>query len=255
MKGVIYCAISPSNKKYYGYTINLEQRKKWHYEHAFFKNSEKYFSKALRKHGFDNFTWYIIEEHERDTKIELHAILCEREIYWILKDKTYLPEFGYNMTRGGDGVLGYKFTKEQYEKVCEFNRKITSLQRGIPKTKHVKNKMSLVKKGKSYEEIYGEKAEEMKSKRKQLKHTEKSKNKIKLARKKLELDPKYKENQRIKRLGEKNPMFGKSVYDIWVQKYGVEEANRRNEIKKQKTSLHMIGKKKPRKLVKEYLNI
>ena len=255
MKGIIYCAISPSNKKYYGYSINFEQRKRWHYRDAIIKNGINYFHKALRKYGFENFIWNIIEEHERETKIELHGILCEREIYWILKDKTYLPEFGYNMTKGGDGVLGYKFTKEQYKKVCKFNKQLTDKQKNIPRTKETKDKMSLAKKGKTYKEIYGEKAEEMKDKRRNQKHTEEEeKENRKLARKKLELTPEYKEMQ-IKRVsGEKNPMFKKTVYDIWVKKYGKQIADKKYKSWKDKISKTTRGKSKPRKLVKEYIN-
>ena len=29
--------------------------------------------------------------------------------------------------------------------------------------------------------------------------------------------------------GEKNPMFEKSVYDVWVEKYGIKEADKRKE--------------------------
>ena len=35
-------------------------------------------------------------------------------------------------------------------------------------------------------------------------------------------------------VGEKNGMFKKSVYDIWVEKYGKEDADKLNEIKKEK---------------------
>ena len=35
--------------------------------------------------------------------------------------------------------------------------------------------------------------------------------------------------------GSNNPMYGKSVYDVWVEKYGKEEADRRFEIQKNKT--------------------
>lgn len=46
-------------------------------------------------------------------------------------------------------------------------------------------------------------------------------------------------------LGEKNPMYGKTVFDIWVKKYGLEEANRRNEIRKQKLSIKNKGRNNP----------
>ena len=35
--------------------------------------------------------------------------------------------------------------------------------------------------------------------------------------------------------GSNNPMYGKSVYNVWVEKYGKEEADKRFEIRKNKT--------------------
>jgi hypothetical protein len=86
--GVIYCAISPSNKKYYGYTLNFINRKNGH-KIASDKNVINYFYNAIRKYKFDNFIWYIIEEHEHENenKLLLRKFLGEREKYWIKKDK------------------------------------------------------------------------------------------------------------------------------------------------------------------------
>lgn len=44
--------------------------------------------------------------------------------------------------------------------------------------------------------------------------------------------------------GEKNGMYGISVYNLWIKKYGIEEANRRKEIRKQKLSASLRGKNK-----------
>lgn len=111
LEGIIYCAISPSTKKYYGYTLNLSGRKR-RYIKALKKGDKTRFYDALRKYGIENFSWNIIEYHYRENKQDIHNILCEREIYWIEKDKTYLPEFGYNMTHGGDGRLGSIMSEE-----------------------------------------------------------------------------------------------------------------------------------------------
>lgn len=112
MKGIIYCATSPSKKKYYGYTsLGLEDRRIKH-KYSFLKGRNCSFYFALKKYGFESFLWESIEEYDLEDKKELHKILCEREIYWIEKDKTYLKEYGYNMTRGGDGGLGIILSKE-----------------------------------------------------------------------------------------------------------------------------------------------
>lgn len=45
--------------------------------------------------------------------------------------------------------------------------------------------------------------------------------------------------------GSKNPMFGKTVYDIWVAKHGTEEANKKEKQREQKLSIRMSGSGNP----------
>lgn len=45
--------------------------------------------------------------------------------------------------------------------------------------------------------------------------------------------------------GEKNPMFGRTVFQVWVEKYGEEEAVRLNNLRKEKASLASKGSKNP----------
>jgi len=55
----------------------------------------------------------------------------------------------------------------------------------------------------------------------------------------------YKEKMSKLTKGENNPMYGRSIFDVWVEKYGVDEANKRNEIRKQKVSMKVKGKNNP----------
>jgi group I intron endonuclease len=140
ISGVIYCATSPSNKKYYGYSLNFKGRKAGHIKDA--KNGKSnYFYKAIRKYGAENFDWKIIEEYNKENKLELKKILCEREIYWIGIDKTYISKFGYNMTKGGDGRVGIPHTKETKEKISKSTK-------GRIHSQETKLKMSESAKGK-----------------------------------------------------------------------------------------------------------
>jgi group I intron endonuclease len=100
-QGVIYCAVSPSGKKYYGFAYNLHRRKYIHKRDSVVKKN--IFYNAIKKYGFDSFIWNVIETYKNDDKEYIKVILRKRERYWIEKDKTFNPEFGYNMTRGGDG--------------------------------------------------------------------------------------------------------------------------------------------------------
>lgn len=122
--GVIYCAISPSGKKYYGFSSNFEKRKIKH-QKDFKKIRQSYFYTAIRKYGFDSIQWIIVETVQSDNLPQLKILLSEREKYWIQKDKTYLKEFGYNMTLGGEGKLGYETSLETKSKMSFAKRNMT----------------------------------------------------------------------------------------------------------------------------------
>lgn len=162
-KGCIYCALSPSKKKYYGYSLNFKGRKATHIKNA--RNGKiNHFYTAIRKYGVENIEWLIIEEYENEDKIELKKILCEREIYWIERDKTYLEEFGYNMTKGGDGRVGIPHSKESKEKLSK------SLK-GKKKSPETRKKMSESAKGRVIPEEQREKIRKSLTGRKQSKET------------------------------------------------------------------------------------
>lgn len=103
---IIYKATFPNEKSYIGLTsYNLEKRKRKHFMESFNKNQKSYnvlFHKAIRKYGWENVKWEIIED-----KIINRDILIERESFNILKYDTFMPN-GYNMTLGGDGGDTYK---------------------------------------------------------------------------------------------------------------------------------------------------
>ena len=112
-KGIIYCAISPSNKKYYGMSLKLLENRKAGHIKRMKEGSSLPFYNALQKYHPENFKWYIIEDYEMDDKMELKFYLYKREIYWIKKDKTYLSEFGYNISRGGSGSDVYNSLSDE----------------------------------------------------------------------------------------------------------------------------------------------
>lgn len=55
----------------------------------------------------------------------------------------------------------------------------------------------------------------------------------------------FKNKQSAAHSGSKNNMYGKTVYGVWVEKYGVEEANRLKEIRREKQSIATSGKNNP----------
>ena len=139
-KGKIYKIVNKVNQKIYiGCTINsLEQR---FYEHLYRCFKTDYKSKlynSIKKYGKENFEISLIEECDLSCIYEL--------------EKKYITEYnsysdGLNSTFGGEGCLGYVHSPEIRKKISEGTKNGNS------------------HKGKTYEELYGDKAEEERTKR------------------------------------------------------------------------------------------
>lgn len=98
----VYMSTCLTNHKcYVGQAKNLSKRK-----HAHLKRTDytDYFHNALRKHGDLNFDWQILGRV--GSKPEADNL----EKLWISILRTNEREFGYNLTRGGDGSVGIKKT-------------------------------------------------------------------------------------------------------------------------------------------------
>lgn len=100
---VVYKATNAINGDFYiGITCGyLSRRKSKHRRSAQKGGSQGYFHRAIRKHGWENFSFSILSEwadYEDAKKEEIRLIAA-------LKPR-------YNMTEGGDGARGYKHTPE-----------------------------------------------------------------------------------------------------------------------------------------------
>ena len=86
-----------NNKVYIGQTVKtLSQRKSEHKHRFLYENSHNKFYNTLKKYGWDNFTWEVIEESEDWT----YEILDQKEKYYIqLYDSI---NNGYNILKGGN---------------------------------------------------------------------------------------------------------------------------------------------------------
>lgn len=78
-------------------------------------------------------------------------------------------------------------------------------------------------------------------------HTQESINKARETNKKNNYahckTPEFREKQRISHMGLKNSMAGKSVYSVWLEKYGKEEADKRMTSLKEKHRINNTGSK------------
>lgn len=103
----VYIHISPEGKKYIGITkMKVEDR--WQNGYGYKYNN--HFYNAIKKYGWDNFKHIVL--FESLTKEEA----CAKEIELISKYKSTDPEFGYNISTGGETNAGYhhsEFTKNK----------------------------------------------------------------------------------------------------------------------------------------------
>lgn len=117
MNGIIYCATAPNGKLYVGQTVQtLNQRKSQHKWHAENYKDNFIFHKAIRKYGFENFTWEVLE-----SGIDNIGELNQKEQYWIQQKNSYCENgYGYNMSLGGDNYQHmYLFTDADMEVILE----------------------------------------------------------------------------------------------------------------------------------------
>lgn len=102
---IVYCATSPSGRRYVGCTgRGLAERKRGHLAAAR-KGVESKFYRAVRKYGFDAFEWVVLarcsdvsEMHEQERRLIAHF---------------ESQRIGYNVTSGGEGAPGRRNTPEQ----------------------------------------------------------------------------------------------------------------------------------------------
>lgn len=194
MKGVIYCYhCIPTGKKYIGKTKNEYHRKKRH-EYNVRKGQISKFYNAVRKYGWENFIYGIIEEID-------NKLLNEQEIYYINFYDTF--DNGYNMTIGGEGntIPG---------ELCRIRSREALL--GKPKTEETKKKLREAHLGKP-------------------KHTEESKRKLREANlgKKHSLEVRKKMSEMKK--GSNHPWYGRTHKEESKKKMS-KQASKRNQGRK-----------------------
>jgi group I intron endonuclease len=104
-----------NGKGYIGITTRSVDRR-W-YEHRFVENScGKLLSKAIKKHGEQSFEITVLASAIGDVDN-----LKELEKQLIIQHNTAVP-LGYNLTMGGDGVFGFKHSKESVERMSKTRR-------------------------------------------------------------------------------------------------------------------------------------
>lgn len=99
-----------NGKRYVGKSLHLRDRL---YRHILKGESDKVLYKAFNKYGIDNFRISILYQDENASE----KYLFQLETKYIEELGTYAKE--YNMTKGGEGISGYKYSDEEKEKMRE----------------------------------------------------------------------------------------------------------------------------------------
>lgn len=132
-KGLIYKVTSPNGKVYIGKTSKTLQERIRAHRNDYLR--EKYnfkFYNSLKKYGFDNFVWEVIED-----SIDLN-LLNEVEIKYIKQFNSF--EDGLNSTIGGNG--GDIFNSLSEEKKQHIVEQISLANKGKELSEETKNKIS-----------------------------------------------------------------------------------------------------------------
>lgn len=122
---IVYKATNKINNKIYiGITTKtLEYRKSIHKKDS--KSKDTYFYRAIRKHGFDNFEWEVIDTAQSIE--ELH----EKEVAYIKKYDSFDNKVnGYNTTSGGESL--YRITEAERKSRSERAKGENNPMYGVP---------------------------------------------------------------------------------------------------------------------------
>lgn len=149
---VIYKIISPSNKIYIGQSTNVEKRIKQYKRLCCL--TQKVLYNSLKKYGFDNHIFEIIEECD----IEL---LNERERYWQEYHNSLAPN-GLNSMLTETNSKRRIVSKETSLKLSESKKGDKNPMYNVKKSEEHKNKMSLLMKNRVFTEDWKLKISESK---------------------------------------------------------------------------------------------
>jgi group I intron endonuclease len=194
-----------NGKMYIGITSRVPEVRWGNNGSQYTKTKNPCFYNAIQKYGWDNFEHIILLENL--TEIEAKTKECEliTEYHTCVYDN---PKMGYNMTMGGEGLLGHIHSEETKRKMSESRSGENNPWYGKHLPEETKKKLSESLKGKMVGEnnpFYGQK------------HSDETKRKISeyASTRVGELNPNY-GNHKLS--GENHPWYGKSLPEETKQK-------------------------------------
>ena len=192
--GVYMLINSISGKIYIGKSVNIYQRMN-HHKNSIKRSGNGHFQNAIKKYGWDNFTFQVLEIFENFDKRNDNISLLNKEAYYIKLYESTNPKIGYNICEYSSDTTGIPRKKISEEtrmrmKIAraglpgtphteETKRKIGFSRKGYRHTEETKKKMSDSRKGFQPSE---ETKRKMGDSRKGFQHTEETKKKMSLHR-------------------------------------------------------------------------
>lgn len=111
-----------NNKAYIGITSQAPKDRWGSNGYKYSKEDHQVFYRAIQQYGWDNFE-HIIWQSELTEKEAKHFEKLLIALFQTNCTKYRNPEFGYNMTDGGEGMLGWHPTEESRKKMCESQKR------------------------------------------------------------------------------------------------------------------------------------
>lgn len=105
----VYKHTCPNGKVYIGIT-KKRPKDRWANGAGY---ATQFFGKAIRKYGWENIKHEIIADGLTEDEAR------KKEIEQISLNKSHNPKYGYNCTDGGEGIYGYRFSKEERKRMSE----------------------------------------------------------------------------------------------------------------------------------------
>ena len=128
-----------NNKAYIGIT-SIDPNKRWKYGNGYKYN--KHFYASIQKYGWNNFEhiiWMNNLNQEEAQKIEILLISLFN---------TTNPNYGYNLSSGGEGASGAKRSEATKQKLREINLGENNPNFGLKRSEETRKKISKARKGK-----------------------------------------------------------------------------------------------------------
>lgn len=136
---IVYRHVCKANgKSYIGITCQ-KPKARWGNGKGYTQKNQTAFANAIKKYGWEGFTHEILESNLTLDQAN------SKEQYWIAYYHTWIydPDCnGYNITKGGDGTLGYKMSEKT-------KRHLSEIKKGKPGYKfseEQKQRISILKK-------------------------------------------------------------------------------------------------------------